>query len=948
MKDITAHLNQPNGPFPGQEAYWSVDLPTWQRNYIKGATERVLNRNLQTLQNRPQLWLEVIHHATDAVLIFEPIAENEQDPKIIFANPAFTTMTGYTASDILSLSPRILLGPNTDQNQLHRIQETFEHWQSIQVELINYRKDKSEFWVEIHLHPIADEEGIYTHWLSIQRDITERKLAEIKAQKQAQREQLLNTVTLKIRQSLDLMTTLNTTVSEVHRLLATDRVVIYRFTPDWHAEVVVESVDPTYGSSLGIVVQDTCFHDRQGAGAYQKGWLWACNDVYQAGLTPCHLALLTRFNVRANLVVPILQGQHLWGLLIMHQCDGPRIWEDYETALLRQLADQIGIAIYQSELYEKSQFQIYRLSLLNQIVQDMRKSLDKSEILQRTVELVQIAFQSSIANVGLCCPTDAYFNSVHTASAPGTNSFNHQIIPVSGNPHAQYILTQETPVATHDVTNCPHMSPMLDLAQELNVKAMLAVAIRNEDEVLGILGVQQCDRTRYWTHEEQSFIKQVADQLAVAIIQGRLYEQIKHQAQQLKELNQALEVQVKQRTSELQQALDFEAVLKRITDKVRDSLDEKQILQTAVKELALILEAEICRAVLYDSLLTQATVHYEYQRLDSPSILGEVFLMENYPEIFGQLQEQRAVQMVHPQGMLLLCSIFDNQEIMGHVAVINAGQDFSDPQIRLVQQVANQCAIALRQARLYQSSQAQVQELERLAGLKNDFLSTVSHELRTPVSNMKMSIYMLKNASEDRRSLYMEILEQECQREIQLINDLLDLQQIESNKPLVLRPIMLQNWIPQVISPFINRSQESQQNLELILPPDLPPIISDKACLERIIAELLNNACKYTPPHEIISLELKFTAHSLDLIFTNTGVEIPEDELSHVFEKFYRIPSADPWQRGGTGLGLALVQKLVSRLEGTIVLHSKDYVTQFIVHLPHLNVPSKEAFFQPE
>ncbi|HBY78119.1 MAG TPA: hypothetical protein DEG47_14200, partial [Cyanobacteria bacterium UBA11148] len=86
---------------------------------------------------------------------------------------------------------------------------------------------------------------------------------------------------------------------------------------------------------------------------YRHGRIRAIDDLHQANVQPCHVELLQQFGVRANLVVPILQRESLWGLIIVHQCSGPRQWQNFEIELLRQLADQVGIALAQSQLLEE-------------------------------------------------------------------------------------------------------------------------------------------------------------------------------------------------------------------------------------------------------------------------------------------------------------------------------------------------------------------------------------------------------------------------------------------------------------------------------------------------------------------------------------------------------------------------------------------------------------------
>jgi signal transduction histidine kinase len=118
-----------------------------------------------------------------------------------------------------------------------------------------------------------------------------------------------------------------------------------------------------------------------------------------------------------------------------------------------------------------------------------------------------------------------------------------------------------------------------------------------------------------------------------------------------------------------------------------------------------------------------------------------------------------------------------------------------------------------------------------------------------------------------------------------------------------------------ILEPFRSRIQERQQILQLQIPPELPPLVSDLTSVERIVSELVNNACKYTPPEEQITVTVYAKENTLQLRVSNSGVEIPQKELSRIFEKFYRIPSSDRWKQGGTGLGLALVQRLTEHWE---------------------------------
>ncbi|MBW4686207.1 MAG: PAS domain-containing sensor histidine kinase [Komarekiella atlantica HA4396-MV6] len=256
---------------------------------------------------------------------------------------------------------------------------------------------------------------------------------------------------------------------------------------------------------------------------------------------------------------------------------------------------------------------------------------------------------------------------------------------------------------------------------------------------------------------------------------------------------------------------------------------------------------------------------------------------------------------------------------------------------------------ALKQ--IQEVARSQLEEMDSLNHLKDEFLSTVSHELRTPLTNMKMAIQMLGIALDQEQnfllemakpqterskaSRYFEILDNECEREINLINNFLDLQRLDAGaKPWVLETIQVQEWLWRVLKMFKARKHNShQQNLHLQVAPNLPLLACDPFSLERILIELLTNACKFSPPNAEITVIAQLKSQNIQFQVINSGVEIPAVELVRIFGKFYRIPSNDPWKQGGTGLGLALVQKLIKHMGGTIEVESGSNRTCFVIQL---------------
>jgi PAS domain S-box-containing protein len=221
-----------------------------------------------------------------------------------------------------------------------------------------------------------------------------QKLAHLEREMQSQtwfkKLQALMGVIGKIRESLDLATIFKTTTTEVRQVLNVDRVAVYRFIPEseWNeGEIVSEDVLPQYSPSLGAKVHDHCFGE-QFAANYAKGYVQAVSDIYKARLSPCHLKILKRFQIRANLVVPLLQGQHLWGLLCIHQCGEPRQWQEDEIEFAKQVGEHLAVAIYQAELHSQTQKQLAEIECTQQ---QLRESEQKyHQILDSIADMVLV------------------------------------------------------------------------------------------------------------------------------------------------------------------------------------------------------------------------------------------------------------------------------------------------------------------------------------------------------------------------------------------------------------------------------------------------------------------------------------------------------------------------------------------------------------------------------
>ena len=235
----------------------------------------------------------------------------------------------------------------------------------------------------------------------------------------------------------------------------------------------------------------------------------------------------------------------------------------------------------------------------------------------------------------------------------------------------------------------------------------------------------------------------------------------------------------------------------------------------------------------------------------------------------------------------------------------------------------------------------QVADLEQLNRLKDHFLAAVSHELRTPLTKIRLALELLgRTPLNEKQRQYQRIALEECQAEIELINRLLDLQGLEAKElSSEAAAIDLQGLCKNLLDEVRERLQARQLKLETAELTSLPTVFySYPQQLTLILKELLENACKFTQPGGTLRLEVQAFPGGVELRIGNSA-QIEPEHLPHIFERFYRVPTTDPWVQPGSGLGLALVKQWVEYLRGHIQVTSQKGWTWFVLRLPSL-VPS--------
>ncbi|MFN3679749.1 GAF domain-containing protein [Thermosynechococcus sp.] len=475
----------------------------------------------------------------------------QPDNPIIYVNPAFERMTGYRATEVLGKNCRFLQGRDRHQAGLEVLRNAIAKGQSCRVVLRNYRKNGQLFWNELGVSPIFNKFGEITHYIGIQSDVTERQQVQLFLQQQAKRALLLNRITEEIRQQLDRDQLCRTTVEQLGTLLNVSRCLLFLHDPQaavpmqLGAEYCAPGISSVSSCPLDLSLSRMPFL----VSVFESDEVFVCDNVdADLRLVPLH-SYCQALNVKSALIVRTAYRNQPNGLLVLHQCDRQRHWNDAVKSLLKSVAAQVGIGLAQAQLLaqetrqrQQLQQQMQRTLLLNQITEQIRQSFDTETVFATTVTQIGQAFGVSRCLIHRYEPgPPPRIPDVAEYLQPGYPSMKGVSVPVENNPHALKVLESDAAVVSHDVMQDPLLASAVKLCRQFEIKSMLAIRTSYKGVPNGVIGLHQCDRPRQWTPEEIELLEAVAAQVGIAIAQAELLRHEQQQRQLLAQQNQELE-----------------------------------------------------------------------------------------------------------------------------------------------------------------------------------------------------------------------------------------------------------------------------------------------------------------------------------------------------------------------------------------------------------------------
>ena len=862
--------------------------------------------------------------------------------------------------------------------------------------------------------------------LENRNDELEKLVAErtIKLKNQAQIEKLKSELNLKIRDSHQLSTILETTVAEIRDFMSVDRVMVYRFHDDLSGTVVAESVGERWTTSIDQNIKDTCLQGGLNV-RYRRGWYWKMEDIEQARLTDCHRDLLRQFEVKAGLVIPIVvadiesvssllvtddpmlsnlsscQG-HVWGLLILHQCDQPREWPTETIALLETLVDQVAIAIRQSVALEMANQEIANRQLIDKKLQEVNSkwtsfvenspntvyTLTPEGIVLSVNHFRQGETPESIIGSSFYDLTPSYLREKRKEQIENVLQMGMVITDDGERPNLDgslnYYQVQIIPVwQFRKITKI--LVVLIDISDRRKVEVQLHQLneeLEDRVEQRTIEVIERETQLRDFFDNATDLIQSITPEGEFLFVNRAWKEALGYSDEDLRNLtimdvihpqnlNHCLEMMQKILADQESQSIEATFVTKdgrkiivegNVNCRVengqviatrgifRDISDSKKTETTLKRQIAAIEATSEGIGILNETgeYIYLNKAHYEmfgYEKEEE--LLGKTWREIYYPDEIQRLEQEvfpLLSQDSHWKGETTAKrrdgTTFAEEialTIIEGLGLICVARDISDRK-EAEQQLQNS----------YEQLAITNGELARATRLKDEFLANMSHELRTPLNSIlgfseSLQEGIFGEISEKQRKP-ISTIERSGEHLLSLINDILDLSKIEAGKlDLDKDSISLISLCESSLSFIRQQAFKKQIKVQFTPPTLIADFFADERRLRQMLINLLNNAVKFTPNGGAVSLEVSLDCFLdqpiLNFMIKDTGIGIAKEDLPKLFQSFVQIDSRLARRYEGTGLGLALVERLTKLHGGRVSVESKiGEGSCFAVHLPYFPV----------
>ncbi len=720
-------------------------------------------------------------------------------------------------------------------------------------------------------------------------------------------------------------------------------ILVRLLTPDWNAvgasiEVVgdwARDVQPGLAGSQFMQDQLPAWPELSSA-----DFIWVEDVESDPRLSETSRHFYQEMRLKSLISVPLAVSNRPIGTL-MFGADDTWLRTDRDIRIFSSLADQAAISIENRSLLFQAEHRARQLQTSAQIAQAATSILNLNELFDSTVSLIRDSFQYDHVQIFLVNEDNTDAQLVASTGDAGRRLLAiHHHLPVG----SQSIIGQVTATGnpqiasdTADPRSVHKPNPLLP-----DTRSELALPLTAKNVILGALDVQS-NRPGAFGDEDERILSSLANQIAIAIDNARLFEV---STQRVEEMRFLFDVT---RTASAG-ASEIEQAIQNITQLM---LTRLQAVTTAL----LLLDDTGTRLVRYSSTLPEFDLKVpDSIDLGSP-LVREVIINRRYQIIDAAADNSSWGAALPGAHSVLLVPLLSGEDFVGVLGVMKKERHaFTPDNLQLLQTLSSSLAAVIQNVQLLQQVQAANARLREVDKLKNQFLANMSHELRTPLNSIiGFSRVILKGIDgplTPTQEQDLSTIHESGKHLLNLVNDILDQAKIEAGKmELSYGYFSVADLIKSVMSTAVGLVKDKPVRLHQEIETDLPQAWGDEFRSRQVLLNLVSNAAKFTEQGSITVSAFRIEDSGYPMIqvsVTDTGIGIPEDKQTSIFEAFQQVENSTARQYEGTGLGLPIAKSLIEMQGGRIWVNSEIGVgSTFSFTLP-LSPVAVEEEAEPE
>jgi GAF domain-containing protein len=625
--------------------------------------------------------------------------------------------------------------------------------------------------------------------------------------------------------------------------------------------------------------------------------------------------LLTASNMKSILLVPLVRRQKMLGVIAMGQHAQPRIFRQSELWLAQNLAGQAAVAIEHSHLFSQAQRRIEELSTFHSIVLQLNTPLQLKSVLDTITEsaLKLLADAGNLHIYLYDAEKDEYtFGSALWRDGRRQPAVDH----IRKDGLTAKVVQGGKPVVINTASTHPlYQSPQ---ASAWGISAIAGFPLKHGDQVIGAFTITYL-HAHTFTQDELLLLNLLADQAAVAVKNARLFD-------------------------DSQRRLRDMSALVDMAKQVTGNLKLKSVLQTTVQILQGLLNARASTITMLSDdateLIVAAAVGVNPEIIEKArmkvgeGVSGEALRRQEAIYVQDAYNEPDFLFFSDVVRSLLVVPLVVRDEAIGTLTVDSAQPNaFSPSDIQLMTIAAAQVGVAIANAGLFEEIEERAvelaiayEELKESDRLKDELVQNVSHELRTPLTFVKGYVDLLLegemgviNAGQLEA---LNIVSSKADEITRLIEDIITLQRIDAGN-LQLDAISMTDFLKTAVAS--HQIVASQKGLHIIYkkPAIKAMVYMDKDRISQVVDNLIGNAMKFSPDGGTISVTITEQADDVLVTIKDEGIGVPKEKQHKIFERFYQVDGSARRRFGGTGIGLAIVKRIIDAHRGQIWVESE-------------------------